>query len=196
MGGSASGWTPEAIYWFLGETLSRLGEKWLGNPLTALVNLILAPTMAEIRALTAPEATDHMMFHMADVSALCFEHMACLYFEGILKAYSLFRFCKALCIAWIGSSNSEESKKPMLQIVILWKRKQMNWKLHSLQSKLRKKMSFLCWEKVLLCWKIGFTKMPWLPKLKLLICRPHSLQLMRNLRMRSRIIQISRKSFL
>lgn len=74
-GGSAGGQTPEAIYWSIGEPLSRLGEKRLGNPFTTLAGLILMP----IRAMTSQETADHMLFHFTEVSILCFDQTACLY---------------------------------------------------------------------------------------------------------------------
>ena len=115
MGSSVGGRTLEAIYWSLGETLSRLGEKWLGNPLTALAGLIPVPTMAEIKALTPQKTTDHMMFHITDVSVSCFEQVACLYFEGLFP----FSFCRVLFMIWTTSSDSEESKKITSWIVNL-----------------------------------------------------------------------------
>jgi hypothetical protein len=51
-GGSTGGQTLEAIYWSIRETLSRLGEKWLGNPFITLAGLIPMPTMVEVRAMT------------------------------------------------------------------------------------------------------------------------------------------------
>jgi hypothetical protein len=88
-GGSTSGQTLDAIYWSIGDTLSRLGEKWLGNPLTALAGLIPAPTLTEVKAMTSQETADHMMFHLADVSASRFELISYLYFENLFP--SLFR---------------------------------------------------------------------------------------------------------
>jgi hypothetical protein len=70
VGGSMSGRTPDAINWFVSETLNQLGKKWLGNPLTTLAGLILAPAMAEVKAMTSQETADHMIFHLVDVSAL------------------------------------------------------------------------------------------------------------------------------
>jgi hypothetical protein len=52
-GSSGGGQTPEALYWFISETLSLLGKKWLGNPFTTLAGLIPAPTMAEVKAMTS-----------------------------------------------------------------------------------------------------------------------------------------------
>jgi hypothetical protein len=49
VGGSTSGQTPDAIYWFISDTLNQLGEKWLGNPLITLAGLIPAPAMAKLR---------------------------------------------------------------------------------------------------------------------------------------------------
>jgi hypothetical protein len=72
VGGSLSGRTPDAIYWSVSETLNRLGEKWLGNPLTVLAGLILAPAMAEVKAMTSQEIADHIIFHLIDVSASYF----------------------------------------------------------------------------------------------------------------------------
>jgi hypothetical protein len=72
VGGSLSGRTPNAIYWSVSETLNRLGEKWLGNPLTVLVGLIPAPAMAKVKAMTSQETVDHMIFHLVDVSASYF----------------------------------------------------------------------------------------------------------------------------
>jgi hypothetical protein len=72
VGGSLSGRTPDAIYWSVSETLNRLGEKWLGNPLTVLAGLIPAPAMAEVKAMTSQETADHMIFHLIDVSASYF----------------------------------------------------------------------------------------------------------------------------
>jgi hypothetical protein len=71
-GGSLSGRTPDAIYWSVSETLNRLGEKWLGNPLTVLAGLIPAPAMAEVKAMTSQETADHMIFHLIDVSTSYF----------------------------------------------------------------------------------------------------------------------------
>jgi hypothetical protein len=70
VGSSISGRTPNAIYWFVSETLNQLGEKWLGNPLTTLAGLIPAPAMAEVKAMTSQEIADHMIFHLVNVSAL------------------------------------------------------------------------------------------------------------------------------
>jgi hypothetical protein len=70
VGGSLSGRTPDAIYWSVSETLNRLGEKWLGNPLTVMTGLIPAPAMGKVKAMTSQETTDHMIFHLIDVSAL------------------------------------------------------------------------------------------------------------------------------
>jgi hypothetical protein len=70
VGGSMSGRTPDAIYWFVSEMLNQLGEKWLGNPLTTLAGLIPAPAMVEVKAMTSQETSDHMIFHLVDVSAL------------------------------------------------------------------------------------------------------------------------------
>jgi hypothetical protein len=72
VGGSLSGRTPDAIYWSVSETLNRLGEKWLGNPLTVLAGLIPAPAMAEVKAMTSQETADHMIFHLIDVSTSYF----------------------------------------------------------------------------------------------------------------------------
>jgi hypothetical protein len=72
VGGSTSGRTPEAIYWFVSETLNQLGKKWLGNPLTTLIGLILAPTMVKIKAMTSQKIANHMIFHLINVSVLCF----------------------------------------------------------------------------------------------------------------------------
>jgi hypothetical protein len=69
VGCSLSGRTPDAIYWSVSETLNRLGEKWLDNPLTVLAGLIPAPAMAEVKAMTSQETADHMIFHLIDVSA-------------------------------------------------------------------------------------------------------------------------------
>jgi hypothetical protein len=69
VGGPLSGRTPDAIYWSVSETLNRLGEKWLGNPLTVLAGLIPASAMAEVKAMTSQETADHMIFHLIDVSA-------------------------------------------------------------------------------------------------------------------------------
>jgi hypothetical protein len=52
VGGSASGRTSDAIYWFISETLNQLGKKWLGNPLTTLAGLISASAMAEVKVMT------------------------------------------------------------------------------------------------------------------------------------------------
>jgi hypothetical protein len=90
-GGSASGRTPEATYWSMGETLSWLGEKWLGNPFITLAGLIPAPIMADVKAMTPQETTDHMMFHFADVGVSRFELMACLHFKGLFPLL----FCRA-----------------------------------------------------------------------------------------------------
>jgi hypothetical protein len=60
-----SGQTPDAIYWSVSETLNQLG-----NPLTVLADLIPAPAMAEVKAMTSQETVDHMIFHLIDVSAL------------------------------------------------------------------------------------------------------------------------------
>jgi hypothetical protein len=68
-----SGRTPDAIYWFVSETLNQLGEKWLGNPLTTLAGLIPAPIMAEVKAMTSQETANHMIFHLINVSALRFD---------------------------------------------------------------------------------------------------------------------------
>jgi hypothetical protein len=73
VGGSMSGRTPDAIYWFVSETLNQLGEKWLGNPLTTLAGLIPAPAMAEVKAMTSQETADHMIFHLINVSVLHFD---------------------------------------------------------------------------------------------------------------------------
>jgi hypothetical protein len=73
IGNSASGRTPDAIYWFISETLNQLGEKWLGNPLTTLAGLILTPAMAEVKAMNSQETADHMIFHLVDVSTLYFD---------------------------------------------------------------------------------------------------------------------------
>jgi hypothetical protein len=73
VGGSMSGRTLDAIYWFVSETLNQLGEKWLGNPLTTLAGLILAPAMAEVKAMTSQETADHMIFHLINVSVLHFD---------------------------------------------------------------------------------------------------------------------------
>jgi hypothetical protein len=72
VGDSTSGRTPEAIYWFVSETLNQLGEKWLGNPLTTLAGLIPAPTMAKIKAMTSQEIADHMIFHLINIGVLRF----------------------------------------------------------------------------------------------------------------------------
>jgi hypothetical protein len=66
--GSVGGRTPEAIFWSIGETLSRLGEKWLGNPFTTLAGLIPALTMVDVRAMTPQETANHMMYHFTNVS--------------------------------------------------------------------------------------------------------------------------------
>jgi hypothetical protein len=73
VGDSLSGRTPDAIYWSVSETLNQLGEKWLGNPLTTVAGLIPTPAMPEVKAMTSPETADHMVFHLVDVSALCFD---------------------------------------------------------------------------------------------------------------------------
>jgi hypothetical protein len=73
VGGSTSGRTPYAIYWFVSETLNQLGKKWLGNPLTTLAGLIPAPAMAEVKVMTSQETTDHMIFHLINVSILRFD---------------------------------------------------------------------------------------------------------------------------
>jgi hypothetical protein len=73
VGGSLSGRTPDAIYWSVSKTLNQLGKKWLGNPLTTVAGLIPAPAMSEVKAMTSPETADHMVFHLVDVSALCFD---------------------------------------------------------------------------------------------------------------------------
>jgi hypothetical protein len=75
IGGSVSGQTPDAIYWSVSKTLNRLGEKWLGNPLTVLACLIPAPAMAEVKVMTSQETTDHMIFHLIDVSASYFDQI-------------------------------------------------------------------------------------------------------------------------
>jgi hypothetical protein len=72
VGGSTSGRTLDAIYWFISETLNQLGEKWLGNPLTTLAGLIPASAMAEVKAMTSQETADHMIFHLVNVSILHF----------------------------------------------------------------------------------------------------------------------------
>jgi hypothetical protein len=46
--GSAGCRTPESIFWFVGEPLSRLGKKWLGNPFTTLAGLIPVLAMADV----------------------------------------------------------------------------------------------------------------------------------------------------
>jgi hypothetical protein len=51
--GSAGCQTLESIFWSVGEPLSRLGEKWLGNPFTTLAGLISALAMANVRAIRA-----------------------------------------------------------------------------------------------------------------------------------------------
>jgi hypothetical protein len=73
VGGSTSGRTPDAIYWFINETLNQLGEKWLGNPLTTLAGLIPAPAMVEVKGMTSQETADHMIFHLINVSTLHFD---------------------------------------------------------------------------------------------------------------------------
>jgi hypothetical protein len=88
-GGSTSGRTPEAIYWFIGDALSRLGEKLLGNSLTTLASLIPAPTLTKVKAMTSQETTGHMMFHLANISASRFDPISYLYFENLFP--SLFR---------------------------------------------------------------------------------------------------------
>jgi hypothetical protein len=75
VGGPLSGRTPDAIYWSVSETLNRLGEKWLGNPLTVLAGLIPAPAMAEVKTMTSQETADHMIFHLIDVSASYLGHI-------------------------------------------------------------------------------------------------------------------------
>jgi hypothetical protein len=72
VGGSTSGQTPDAIYWFISDTLNQLGEKWLGNPLITLAGLIPAPAMAEVKAMNSQETADHMIFHHVNVSILHF----------------------------------------------------------------------------------------------------------------------------
>jgi hypothetical protein len=72
VGGSTSGWTSDAIYWFISYTLNQLGEKWLGNPLVTLAGLIPAPTMAKVKAMTSQEIANHMIFHLVNVSILQF----------------------------------------------------------------------------------------------------------------------------
>ena len=84
---SVGGQTLEAIFWSIGETLSRLGEKWRGNPFTTLADLILAPTMAEVRAMTPQKIADHMIYHFTDVSDPCFDPYGLLIFQ---KGLSLF----------------------------------------------------------------------------------------------------------
>ena len=67
--GSAGGRTPKGVFWSIGEPLSRLGEKWLGNPFTTLAGLIPTPTMAEGWAMPSQETMEHMLYHFTDVSA-------------------------------------------------------------------------------------------------------------------------------
>jgi hypothetical protein len=84
IGGSMSGQTPDAIYWFVSETLNQLGEKWLGNPLTTLAGLIPAPAMAEVKAMTSQETTDYMIFHLINVSVLCFDQIVYITFLKLI----------------------------------------------------------------------------------------------------------------
>jgi hypothetical protein len=38
----------KVFFWSFGEPLTRLGEKWLGNPFTTFASLISAPSMADV----------------------------------------------------------------------------------------------------------------------------------------------------
>jgi hypothetical protein len=95
-GGSIGSRTPEAIFWSIGETLSRLGEKWLGNPFTTLASLIPTPTMAEVRAITPQETTNHMIFHFTDVSVSCFDPDGYLFFKRLIPSFVLQGFMNGI----------------------------------------------------------------------------------------------------
>jgi hypothetical protein len=62
----------------------QLGEKWLSNPLTTLAGLIPAPAMAEVKAMTFQETADHMIFHLINVSVLCFDQIVYITFLKLI----------------------------------------------------------------------------------------------------------------
>ena len=66
---SAGGLTLKGVFWSIGEPLSQLGEKWLGNHFTALAGLILAHSMADVRAMPPQKTMEHMLYHFTDVNA-------------------------------------------------------------------------------------------------------------------------------